>query len=148
MAKEWVRVRRVGTPSIQKGAAPEGAMRYDIHFEVGPKPPTKWVWLFHEKVGIGRVLRGGIDEWELFPDGYRGYVKTSSKDDVAKTLATLDQLIDDTNDRFEALWREEAAEAQDAHTARLEAERQKHIEEQAELDAIAEQFAKPPYDRE
>jgi hypothetical protein len=146
LAKEWVRVRRVGTPRLRKGAAPEGATRYDIHFEVGPKPLAKWVWLFHEKVGPGRVLRGGIDEWELFPDGYRGYVKTASKDDVAKTLATLDELIDDTNDTFEAFWREVAAEAQVAQMARLEAERQKHIEEQAELDAIAEEFAKPPYE--
>jgi hypothetical protein len=145
MAGKWVRVRRVGTPKLSKSSNPS-AMNIHIGFEVAPKPPEKWFSLFHEKVGPAHEIPGQINTSEPFRDGYRGYV-SSSKDGVGDAIAKLDEIIGDTNDRFEA-FQKEAEEKESANRTHAEAERQKRIEEQEELDAIAEKFARPPYQQE
>ncbi|OBC04396.1 hypothetical protein A5784_12490 [Mycobacterium sp. 852013-50091_SCH5140682] len=118
-------------------------MNINIHFEVAPKPPGMWFHLFHEKVGATCEIPGGIDTSEPFGAGSRGYV-SSSKDGIADTIAKLDEIIEDANDRFEA-FQKEADEKAAANKVRAEAERQNRIDEQEELDAIAEEFARPPY---
>ncbi|OBB90716.1 hypothetical protein [Mycobacterium sp. 852002-40037_SCH5390672] len=142
MAKNWVRVRRVGTPKLSKTSTPS-EKNINIGFEVAPKPPGKWFALFHEKVGPGRDISGQIDTSGPSGANYSGYV-SSSKDGIGDTIAKLDEIIADTNNRYEAS-QETAAARETANQERAEAQRQKRIEEQNELDALAEKFAKPLY---
>jgi hypothetical protein len=146
MATEWVRVSRVGTPKFSKDDSTPWEKNIKIRFEVAPKPPEKWFALFHEKVGAAGEIPGQINTSEPHRSIYSGYV-SSSKEGIGDTIAKLDAIIDDTNDRFEA-FQEEAAAAQAANRERADAERAKRIEEQDELDALAESFAKPPYQPE
>lgn len=143
--RNWVRVRRVGTPELSKSGMP-GKANISIYFEVAPKPPEKWFSLFHEKVGPAREIAGKINTSTPVGAGYRGYV-SSTKDGIADAIAKLDAIIEDTNDRFEA-FQKEAAEKEAANKAQAAADRQKRDEEQQELDAIAEKFARPPYEPE
>lgn len=145
MAKNWVRVRRVGTPKLSKDSTPRGT-HINIRFEVAPAPPEMWFALFHEKVGPAREIPGHIDTSKGSGANYSGYV-SSSMDGVGDVIAKLDEIIEDTNNRFEA-FQEEAAAKEAANQERAEAQRQKRIEEQKELDALAEKFAKPPYQPE
>lgn len=142
MAGDWVRVRRVGTPRMSKTAAPTDR-NININFEVAPKPPEKWISLFHEEVGAGRELAGQISTSKPASGAnYSGYV-SSTKAGIATAVAKLDEIIDDTNDRFEA-FQLDATKAAAANRERAEADRKRRIEEQDELDALAEQFSKPP----
>lgn len=146
MAEEWVRVRRVGTPKLSKDPSTPSEKNITIRFDVAPNPPEKWFSLFHEKVGPAHDISA-----QITPTGKRGGISSgyvsSSREGVGETISKLDEIIEDTNDRFEAFQKEAAAKAE-ANRARAEVERQKRIEEQSELDAIAENFAKPPYQSE
>lgn len=142
MAKNWVRVRRVGTPKLSKTSTP-GERNINIRFEVAPDPPEKWFALFHEKVGPAREIPGQINTSERSGGNYSGYV-SSSMDGVGDVIAKLDEIIENTNNRFEA-FQEEATATAAANQQRAQAERQKRIEEQNRLDALAAKFAKPLY---
>jgi pyruvate-formate lyase len=76
----------------------------------------------------------------------RGYI-TCTVEGVGQAVAKLDNIIDGTNDDFEA-FQAEAFRAEAENRAREEAALQQRLEAQNELDEIAKLYARPPYSPE
>lgn len=143
MLENWVRVRRVGEPTIEQASPASPRPDFvQVHFELAPKFPEVWARIYQEKVGPARDLPGG--SLSISPSGATGWI-SSPKDDIEAAVAKLDSIIDSVNDNFEAYQREiDNKIATNQQRAAEVAE--KRGAAQSELEARAEKLARPPFE--